>query len=66
MAVVDVYQEVCSMAQTVEDVHVKCWNQTQGDRGYIKEGLVINSDGFLQHQARGVPTPDLVVLVFQR
>ena len=31
----------------------------KGDRGYIKEGLVVNSDGFLRCQARGVPTPDL-------
>ena len=44
---------------------VKCWNQTQEDKGYVKEGLVINSDRFLRHQARGMPTPDLVVLEFQ-
>ena len=40
--------------------------ELKGDKGYIKEGLAINSDGFLQCWARGVPTPDLVVMEFWR
>ena len=40
--------------------------ELKGDWGYVKEGLVVNSDGFLWHQVRGVPTPDLVVTEFQR
>ena len=39
---------------------------TQEDKGYVKEGLVTNSDGFLRRWARGVPTLDLVVLEFWR
>ena len=34
------------------------------DRGDAKEGLVVNSDGFLRHWARGAATPDLVVTEF--
>ena len=29
------------------------------DWGHVKEGLAVNSNGFLRCQARGAPTPDL-------
>ena len=27
--------------------------ELKGDRGYVKEGLVVNSDGFVRCRARG-------------
>ena len=45
---------------------IKCWElNSRGDRGYVKEGLVVNSDGFLRCWARGASTLDLVVVEFQ-
>ena len=35
------------------------------NRGDAKEGLVVNSDGFLQCWAKGASTPDLVVAEFR-
>ena len=49
-----------------QKMSVKCWNWTQGDKGYVKEGLVTNSDGFLWRWAGNAPTPDLVVSEFWR
>ena len=35
-----------------------------GDEGGCQGRIEVNSDGFLQHRARGVSTPDLIVMEF--
>ena len=44
---------------------VSAYSNPIGDEGGHQGGIVVNSDGFLRHRARGVSTPDLVVTEFQ-
>ena len=45
---------------------VKYWDSNSiGDEGGRQGGIRVNSDGFLRRRARGVLTPDLIVMEFQ-